>query len=61
MLIPYYRLPLTDVKGRLEVHEVVVGPTPHAVQSQASVRSFLVSQNLTDAIVNVSAVPYRNW
>ncbi len=61
ILIPYYRLPLTDVKGRLEVHEVVVGPTPHAAQSQASVRSFLVSQELRDTLVNVSTVPYRNW
>lgn len=61
MLIPYYRFPLTDEQGRLKIDEVVLGPTPHQVPSQWSVRGFLESQDLRNVRTNQSAVPYRNW
>lgn len=61
MLIPYYRFPLTDEQDRLQIDEVVLGPTPHQVPSLWSVRGFLESQNLSNVRTKQSAVPYRNW
>ena len=61
MLIPYYRLPLADAQGRLQIEEVVIGPTPHVEQSQHSLVSFLISQGLLQVSVSDSAVPYRSW
>jgi hypothetical protein len=60
-LIPYYRVPIAHADRRLELDEVVVGPTPHIEQSCGAVGSFLVSRELTDVPVNPSAIPYRNW
>ena len=61
MLIPYYRFPLYDEKVPFDVHEVVVGPTPHPMQALRSTSSFLVSQRLRNIPVNNSVVPYRSW
>lgn len=61
MLIPYYRFPLSNEKVPFDVHEIVVGPTPHPVQAKHSASSFLVSQRLRDVPVNNSIVPYRSW
>ncbi len=61
MLIPYYRFPLGDDQIPFEVAEIVIRPTPNPAQSQRSVTSFLVSQDLEQVPVRGSAVPYRNW
>lgn len=61
MLTPYYRFPIYDEKVPFEVHEIVVGPTPHPMQALRSTSSFLVSQGLRDIPVNKSIVPYRSW
>jgi len=61
MLIPYYRLPLADSQGRLQIEDVVIGPTPHVEQSKHSLVSFLMSQGLLQVSVSDSAVPYRSW
>lgn len=61
MLIPFYHFPLADAKGVIQIHEIIVGPTPHIEQSVNSVRSFLVSKNLKHVEINKSKVPYRNW
>ena len=61
MLIPFYRLPLVDEQGKMKIHEIIVGPTPHIEQSLNSVRSFLVSNKLKRVEINNSIVPYRNW
>ena len=61
MLIPYYRFPLSNEKVPFDVHEIVVGPTPHPAQAKPSASSFLVSQGVLDIPVNNSIVPYRSW
>jgi Protein of unknown function (DUF2971) len=61
MLTPYFRIPLSSDKRRLNIEEVVVGPTPHPGQSVASLRGFLLRHDLRDARVSNSQVPYRNW
>lgn len=61
MLIPYYRFPLSNEKVLFDVHEIVVGPTPHPIQAVHSASSFLVSQRLRNIPVNNSVVPYRSW
>jgi hypothetical protein len=61
MLIPFYKFPLKDAAGNFRLHEVVVGPTPHPVQSRSSATSFLVRQDLRKFVVSNSEVPYRSW
>jgi hypothetical protein len=61
MLIPYYKLRLAERASALNLHEVVVGPTPHPEQSAMSVGSFLVRHDLHTVSVENSAVPYRSW
>ncbi len=61
MLIPFYRLPLVGEQGEMEIHEIVVGPTPHTMQSLNSVRSFLWSKKIKKVEINNSKVPYRDW
>lgn len=61
MLIPYYKLRLGAEPAALNIHEVVVGPTPHPVQASASARSFLLSHSLRNVPVVPSQVPYRSW
>lgn len=41
MLIPYFRIPLSSEKRVFEIEEIVIGPTPHAVQSSRSVQGLL--------------------
>jgi hypothetical protein len=60
-LVPYYRLPLVDERQNIRIHEIVVGPTPNELQSQKSVKSFLVRHGLEQVPVELSRVPYRNW
>jgi hypothetical protein len=60
-LVPYYGFPLSDDKFDFQITEIIVGPTPSAELSIASVGNFLVSQDLRDVPVRASKVPYRNW
>ncbi|RJX35401.1 MAG: DUF2971 domain-containing protein [Desulfarculus sp.] len=61
MLIPYYKLILADKSTPLELHEIVVGPTPNYIQSVDSVTGFLVRHGYREIPVSLSSVPYRNW
>jgi len=66
LIVPYYRLPLCEDNQNLELHEVVIGPTPDAERSKSSVTSLLVSQKVImqgngGVNVKVSHVPYRDW
>jgi hypothetical protein len=68
MVVPYFRLPLFANDLLFQVHEVVIGPTPHPDQSVLSVQSLLVSERLSGGgvvtqkvPVIVSRIPYRNW
>lgn len=61
MLIPYFKLKLSDEPATLKIEEIVVGPTPHPKQSYMSAKSFMVRHSLKDAPVTSSSVPYRSW
>ncbi|SRR6266436_1931698 len=66
LIVPYYKLPLCEDNQKLELHEVVIGPTPDAQRSKSSLASLMMSQKVvmkgTGGVnVNVSHVPYRDW
>ena len=61
MLVPYYKIVLTDSNEQFLLKDVVIGPTPHLEQSKWSVSSFLVSQNLRKVSVSITNVPFRDW
>lgn len=61
MLVPYYRIPLTSEANGIKINELIVGPTPHPIESRQSVGGFLVKHRLDETEVRNSQVPYRNW
>jgi hypothetical protein len=66
LIVPYYKLPLCEDNQNLELHEVVIGPTPDANRSKSSLTSFIMSQEVVmpgtgGTNVTVSKVPYRDW
>lgn len=60
MLIPFYRIPLHTPEHPFRVAEVVIGPTPYALESERSVKGLLVRCQLPQSTKR-SSVPYRNW
>lgn len=68
MLVPYFRLPLANQES-LGIREVVVGPTPHPEQSEASVHGLLIKNDIPvmdlftreGVRIRLSEVPYRSW
>jgi hypothetical protein len=68
MLIPYFRLPLSQQES-LGIREIVIGPTPHPAQSSRSVDGLLMKNGIAtwgllspDAVtIRCSEVPYRSW
>ena len=61
MLIPYYRVPLTDADSGLHVEEIIVGPTPHVIQSRESVYSLGMKCGLSGLRLIDTKTPYRSW
>ncbi len=66
LIVPYYKLPLCEDNQKLELHEVVIGPTPDADRSKSSLTSLIMSQEVVmpgtgGTNVTVSKVPYRDW
>jgi hypothetical protein len=61
MLIPYFRIPLSSDQRRFELAEIVIGPTPHPIQSSRSVHGLLVKHQVECKSTKLSRVPYRNW
>jgi hypothetical protein len=66
LIVPYYKLPLCEDDQRLELHEVVIGPTPHAERSKSSLASLMRSHDVVmqgngEVNVSISKVPYRDW
>jgi Protein of unknown function (DUF2971) len=66
LIVPYYRLPLCEAGQHLELHEVVIGPTPDAERSKSSLTSLIMSrevvmQGVGRVNIAVSQVPYRDW
>ena len=66
LIVPYYRLPLCEDNQNLELHEVVIGPTPDAERSKSSLSSLIrgrkvAAQRMNWVSIVVSKVPYRDW
>ena len=60
MLTPYYRVTLGESASEINIKEVIIGPTPHPIQSVMSTRSFLIRNQLNILVIQ-SQAPYRNW
>lgn len=72
MLIPYFRLPLGDQKN-LGIKEIVIGPTPHPIQSREAIEGLLYKHGIhrsgawesnadSDTVkIRLSEIPYRSW
>lgn len=60
MLIPYFRIPLSE-ELPFAVEEVVVGPTPHPDEAARAVEGLLERHDLHNVVVRVSSAPYRSW
>jgi Protein of unknown function (DUF2971) len=63
VIVPYYKLPLCEDNQHLELHGVVIGPTPDGDRSKSSLISLLVSHKvgMPRSGVSLSQVPYRDW
>jgi hypothetical protein len=67
LIVPYFKLPLCNVNQELELHEIVIGPTPDAQRSKSSIirlmmtRKVAMQEGHAGVNVNLSEVPYRNW
>lgn len=66
LIVPYYRLPLWEGNQKLELQEVVIGPTPDANKSKSSFTSLIMSQEVVmpgtgGTNGTVSKAPYRDW
>jgi hypothetical protein len=59
MIVPYLAEPLRQVPSVLT--GVVVGPTPHPVENERSVKQILAANGWTDTKVETSKIPYRTW
>jgi Protein of unknown function (DUF2971) len=64
-IIPYFKLPLCEQNEEFPVSEIVVGPTREPDRSARSVRTLLLSKNVSRPSryvpVRNSNVPYRDW
>ena len=60
-LIPYIKYPLSKKKESLPLKSIVVGPSPHIVASDRSLRLFLQEKGLAKSADTMSAVPFQNW
>ena len=62
-IVPYEIVQLADEGESLPVRNVVVGPTPLAVEARNAVRGLLIANRRDHKTVNVgnSVIPYRHW
>lgn len=63
MVIPFYRIRLSDRNARMQIKEIVIGPTPHKEQSLLSIEGLLgdYGYDMTEVGVDLSKAPYRDW
>lgn len=60
-LIPYTKLPVINEKGSHCIKEIVVGPSPHIMLAENSLRSFLNSNRILSTKIIRSVIPFRDW
>jgi hypothetical protein len=61
MIVPYIEISLPLEEDKLEVNQVVVGPTHDPILSKASIELLLKSNNVNFNEVQYSTIPFRNW
>lgn len=64
LLIPYSKFPLSGENLKFRLHKIVIGPTRDEARSRSSVVNFLMHEGVlrgTEAPVEISKVPYRDW
>jgi hypothetical protein len=61
MLIPYREFDLKDARGETPISEIIIGPTPHAELSGASLKNLLAVCREQKVRLVPSSIPYRNW
>lgn len=63
MVVPYFEIDLEPFRSdlKIELDEVIVGPTPHPELSKASIEAFLESEDIRVGRVVNSSIPYRSW
>ena len=61
MIIPHFRFPLCDDQARLELSDVIIGPTPHRELSCEALTSLFISRNVEFRSISPSSIPFRNW
>ncbi|MFN2397802.1 MAG: DUF2971 domain-containing protein [Gemmatimonadaceae bacterium] len=61
MLIPYRRFVLAEGEAPIQLHSVVIGPTPHSNLAVQGVAALCSSQGVRNAKIEASEIPYRTW
>ena len=61
MLIPYIDHKLALDGERLQLSEIIVGPTPHAKLAKQSVELLMEKHQVKNAVIRNSEIPYRDW
>ena len=61
MVVPYIEIPLPLEDDKLEINQIVVGPTHDPILSKASVEMMLKSNSIKFNEVQYSTIPFRNW
>lgn len=59
MLVPYVAVPLDDDATGLPIRCITIGPNPHPVQAQESLRRYLESIGAAQIVVDGSLIPLR--
>jgi hypothetical protein len=59
MLVPYIKVEIPLVGGKLPVTEIVIGPTNHPDLAKRAVKDLLKKNSIPDVKVSNSKIPYR--
>jgi hypothetical protein len=60
-LIPYCKFSLERTDNRLELMEIVVGPTPDFTLAESAAEMMLGAFSVRYEMLTASAIPYRHW
>jgi hypothetical protein len=61
MLVPYIEHQLASEDERLDLAEIIVGPTPHPDLAVKAVEALLAKHRVLIENIRESEIPYREW
>ena len=61
MIVPYVDIELECEDVKIDLDDVIVGPSPHKELSEFSTGLFLGTQNVSYKNVKLSKIPFRSW